>query len=302
MNFEKYTTKIRNMTSKLLKIALCQLSVTSNKSQNIKSACGAIQNAVKSNNAELVVLPECFNSPYGTKFFPEYAEKLDNSETLKAISECAKENNVYVVAGSIPTLENEKYYNTSTVFNSSGELIAVHRKVHLFDIDIPGKITFRESEILSPGKQLTYFDIKRDGKEIIRVGLGICFDVRFAEMAQILTQKGCKLLVYPGAFNMTTGPAHWELLARGRAIDNQLWVAMCSPARNPSAGYVAWGHSLVVNPYAEVVAEAQEKEETVVYEIDINRVDEIRNQIPVFSTKYDSYTVNYKNEKKEETM
>uniref|UniRef100_A0A7S1KUP4 CN hydrolase domain-containing protein n=1 Tax=Percolomonas cosmopolitus TaxID=63605 RepID=A0A7S1KUP4_9EUKA len=286
------------MLKKSFKIALCQLSVTSNKSQNIQHAISAIQSATQApHSADLVVLPECFNSPYGTKYFPEYAEPfsdsngIESSETLQAIAKCAKDNNVYVIAGSIPTLDNGKYYNTSTVFSDNGSLVAVHRKVHLFDIDIPGKITFKESDILSPGKNLTHFDMIRNGAKA-RIGLGICFDVRFAEMAQILASTyKCDMMVYPGAFNMTTGPAHWELLARARAVDNQFWVAMCSPARDAGAEYVAWGHSLLVSPWGEVVTQAQEGETIVSHQVNLTQNEEIRSQIPVMSAKGDKYKV-----------
>jgi omega-amidase len=159
-------------------------------------------------------------------------------------------------------------------------MIAKHRKVHLFDIDVPGKICFKESETLSPGKDFTTFDTP-----YCKIGIGICYDIRFPELAYIYSDLGCKLLVYPGAFNMTTGPAHWELLQRSRAIDNQLYVASVSPARDEKASYVAWGHSTVVSPWGEVV-ETSEHEETIVYcDIKTDYVDEVRSQIPIRSQK-----------------
>ena len=106
------------------------------------------------------------------------------------------------------------------------------RKTHLFDIDIPGKITFKESLTLTPGQGPTVVDTDAG-----RLGIGICYDMRFPELAQIYAQRGAQLIVYPGAFNTTTGPLHWELLQRARAVDNQLFVASCSPARNPTSGY-----------------------------------------------------------------
>uniref|UniRef100_A0A6G1RQB3 omega-amidase n=1 Tax=Hypotaenidia okinawae TaxID=2861861 RepID=A0A6G1RQB3_9GRUI len=159
-------------------------------------------------------------------------------------------------------------------------MLAKHRKVHLFDINIPGKIQFKESETLSPGNSLSMFDTP-----YCKVGLGICYDIRFAEMAQIYGQQGCQLLIYPGAFNLTTGPAHWELLQRGRAVDNQVYVATVSPARDEKSSYIAWGHSTVVNPWGEVIAKAG-AEETVVYtDIDMKKLAEIRQQIPILSQK-----------------
>uniref|UniRef100_A0A3Q3BC04 omega-amidase n=1 Tax=Kryptolebias marmoratus TaxID=37003 RepID=A0A3Q3BC04_KRYMA len=137
--------------------------------------------------------------------------------------------------GSIPEEDCGKLYNSCAVFNPDGEMILKHRKIHLFDINVPGKIRFQESETLSPGSSLSTFDTP-----FCKVGVGICYDMRFAELAQLYGRKGCQLLVYPGAFNMTTGPAHWELLQRARAVDNQVFVATASPARDEAASYVAW--------------------------------------------------------------
>ncbi|XP_043748890.1 omega-amidase NIT2 isoform X3 [Cervus elaphus] len=192
--------------------------------------------------------------------------------------------------GSIPEEDAGRLYNTCAVFGPDGALLARHRKLHLFDINVPGKITFQESETLSPGDSFSVFDTP-----YCRVGLGICYDIRFAELAQIYAQRGCQLLVYPGAFNLTTGPAHWELLQRGRAVDNQVYVATASPARDEKASYVAWGHSTVVSPWGEVLAKAG-TEETIVYaDIDLKKLAEIRQQIPIFSQKRsDLYAVEAK--------
>lgn len=129
--------------------------------------------------------------------------------------------------------------------------------MHLFDIDIPGKITFRESDVLSPGNKITIVDLPEYGK----IAVAICYDLRFPELAMVAARKGAFALIYPGAFNLVTGPLHWQLLARARAVDNELFVALCSPARDMEAAYNAWGHSLVADPMAEVLVEAGENEE-----------------------------------------
>ncbi|XP_053167345.1 omega-amidase NIT2 isoform X2 [Hemicordylus capensis] len=223
------------------RLALIQLQVSAVKTENLNRAFGLVRTAA-AQGAKIVVLPECFNSPYGTKYFPEYAERIPGESTQK-LSEMAKECGIYLIGGSIPEEDAGKLYNTCAVFGPDGTMLAKHRKIHLFDINVPGKIRFQESETLSPGDRLSVFDTP-----YCKIGLGICYDIRFAELAQIYTQKGCQLLVYPGAFNLTTGPAHWELLQRGRAVDNQVYVATASPARDERAAYVAWGHSTVVNP------------------------------------------------------
>lgn len=148
--------------------------------------------------------------------------------------------------------------------------------MHLFDVNVEGGIRFCESDVLSAGDAMR--TIRVDG---LRIGLGICYDLRFEEHARLYRNAGCDLLLYPAAFNMTTGPKHWELLQRSRANDLQLYVATVSPARDESAGYVAYGHSLVVNPWAEVVAEAQAGEEIVYADIDAELNARVRAQIPV---------------------
>ena len=243
----------------------------------------------------MIVLPECFNSPYGTQYFPKYAETLlpspptkEQSPSFHALSSLAADTKIYLVGGSIPEYEPEtkSYYNTSLVFSPTGALIGTHRKTHLFDIDIPGKIRFKESEVLSPGDKLTMIDLPEYGK----IGLAICYDIRFPEAAMIAARKGAFLLVYPGAFNTTTGPMHWSLLARARAVDNQIYVAMCSPARNMESSYHAYGHSLVATPSAEVLDEAGDKETIVYAELDDATIQSVRSGIPVYTQRrFDLY-------------
>ncbi|XP_038065678.1 omega-amidase NIT2-like isoform X2 [Patiria miniata] len=266
------------MTTNAFRLALVQMAVSANKKENVTRAVRLIKEAASA-GAKLVALPECFNCPYGTSYFADYSEKVPG-ESTEALAKAAADNKVYLIGGSIPEEEQGKYYNTCSVFDPEGNNIAKYRKLHLFDIDVPGRITFKESDVLSPGNQLAVIDTP-----YCKIGVGICYDMRFAELAQIYNKKGCKLLVYPGAFNMTTGPAHWELLQRGRALDNQLYVATVSPARDASASYTAWGHSTAVSPWGEVIATAEAEEKIVYADIDPGYVDEVRSQIPVGSQK-----------------
>lgn len=279
-----------------VKLALIQLATGPSKSANLSNARSKVLEASK-HGAKIIVLPECFNSPYGTQYFPKYAETLlpsppskEQSESYHALSSMAQDARAYLVGGSIPEYEtsSKKYFNTSLTFNPDGKLLATHRKVHLFDIDIPGKIKFIESEVLSPGNKVTMVDLPEYG----RIAVAICYDVRFPELAMIASRppQNAFLLLYPGAFNLTTGKMHWELQARARAMDNQVYVGMCSPARDMEATYNAWGHSLIVNPTAEVLDEAGEDEGIVYAELDGDAIAEKRKAIPLETQRrYDVY-------------
>lgn len=271
------------MAASKFKTALIQLLVTSNKQENIRRAVEFVAQAAK-NDAKIVSLPECFNSPYGVKYFPDYSESMPDGETSRALAKAARDNSVYLIGGSIPERdEQNKLYNTCAVFDPTGTLVAKHRKMHLFDIDIPGKVTFKESTNLTAGNDLTTFDTPYG-----KIGVAICYDLRFAELAGLYQQAGCSMLVYPGAFNMTTGPAHWELLIRGRSVDNQLYVAGVSPARDTSADYTAYGCSMVSSPYGEIVARADGGDEQIVYaEVSTALIDETRTNLPYLSQKRD---------------
>ncbi|XP_043849418.1 LOW QUALITY PROTEIN: omega-amidase NIT2 [Dromiciops gliroides] len=281
------------------RLALIQLRVSSVKSDNLNRAGEFIKEAA-SQGAKIIALPECFNSPYGTNYFPEYAETIPG-ESTKRLSDLAKEYQVYLVGGSIPEEDGGKFYNTCTVFGPDGTLLTKHRKLHLFDIDVPGRIRFQESETLSAGDSFSMFETP-----YCKVGVGICYDIRFAELAQVYSQRGCQLLVYPGAFNLTTGPAHWELLQRGRAVDNQLFVATASPARDVDAPYVAWGHKNALtklSPFfcngsfcrGEILPKLALKESIVYANIDLKKLVEVRQQIPVLTQKRgDLYAVEWK--------
>ncbi|KAI3934494.1 hypothetical protein MKW98_005439 [Papaver atlanticum] len=261
------------------KIALCQLSVTADKERNIAHARKAIEEAVEK-GAQLVVLPEIWNSPYANDSFPVYAEDIDAggdaSPSTAMLSEVARNLKVTIVGGSIPEQCGDKLYNACCVFGKDGKLLAKHRKVHLFDIDIPGKITFMESKTLTAGENPTVVDT-----DVGRIGIGICYDIRFQELAMLYAARGAHLICYPGAFNMTTGPLHWKLLQRARAVDNQLYVATCSPARDAGAGYVAWGHSTLVGPFGEVLATTEHDEAIIIGEIDYSLIELRRTNLPL---------------------
>lgn len=275
----------QGMLRQPLKVACVQLKGSADKAANIANAGKKIAEAAQK-GAKLVVLPECWNSPYAVTAFPEYAEQIPGGETSKFMAEVAKKNNIFLIGGSIPEKLGDKIYNTSLSFDPEGEIIGKHQKVHLFDIDVPGKIRFQESETLSAGNKATLVDLKGYGK----VGVAICYDIRFPEMSAMAAHEGAFALVYPGAFNLTTGPLHWQLLGRARAVDNETYVILASPARDMSASYHAYGHSQVIDPWGTVLAEAGDSEDIIYAELDPAPIEEVRKSIPVYDQRrFDIY-------------
>lgn len=268
-----------------IKIALCQMNVVDNKEKNIEKAIQMIKES-KNQGADLAVLPEMFNCPYENEKFIEYAERLEDSQTLKEIAEIAKEENIHVLAGSIPELERDdendtdSIYNTAVFFDNNGKQLGKHRKMHLFDIDVKGKIYFKESDTLSAGNDFTIINT-----DLARIGIGICYDIRFVELSRIMALNGAEILIFPGAFNLTTGPAHWELLFRSRALDNQVYAIGVAPALDNDASYNSYGHSIVVNPWGEVIEELDYGEELKIVEIDLDEIKRVREEIPVLKNR-----------------
>lgn len=267
-------------------LALIQLTVTDDKPANLKSA-GRLLEEAAARGANVAVLPEMFNCPYQNDYFVKFAEEA-NGETQGFLAETAARLNMVVIGGSMPEREGSKIYNSCFVYGADGGLLGRHRKVHLFDIDVPGGAYFKESDTFTAGNDITVVKTPYGS-----IGVAICFDIRFAELARLMAlEPDTALLVYPAAFNMTTGPAHWELLLRIRAMDNQLFVAGASPARNPNANYLAYGHSLVADPWGEVLCELDEKEGVLLQHIDVGRIERVRQRIALLNgRREDVYTL-----------
>ena len=274
-----------------IKIALCQMNVVDNKESNIKKAIQMIRES-KKQGADMAVLPEMFNCPYENEKFIEYAEELDDSKTLREIAKAAKEDSIHVLAGSMPELEKDAnaIYNTAVLFDSNGKVLGKHRKMHLFDIDVKGKIYFKESDTLSAGNEITVIET-----ELVTIGIGICYDVRFVELSRLMALNGAQILIFPGAFNLTTGPAHWELLFRSRALDNQAFAIGVAPALDKEASYNSYGHSIAANPWGEVIEELDFEEDLRIVEVDLDEIKRIREEIPILKNRRtDLYEINEK--------
>lgn len=261
-----------------LTVAQVQMRVTRDKAENIAAACRLIRRAAEQ-GAEFVMLPEMFCCPYENGAFRPYGEEQDGP-AQRALSALAAALGIWIVGGSIPELEENRVYNTSFVYDSAGRQVARHRKMHLFDISVEGGQTFRESDTLSPGGEITVFDTPWG-----MMGLCICFDLRFEELARLMALRGARVIFVPAAFNMTTGPAHWELLFRQRAVDNQLFTVGTSPARSESEIYVAWGHSIVCDPWGSVLHQCGAEEEILITSLDLHRVESVRRQLPILRAR-----------------
>ena len=261
-----------------MRVALIQMPITADKAENINTARKKLREAA-ANGTDIAVLPEMFCCPYQNDCFRAYGEE-ENGPAQAVLSALAAELGMYIVGGSLPELAGGNVYNTSYVYDRQGRQIAKHRKAHLFDIDVAGGQRFRESDTLSPGNAITTFET-----EFGTMGLCICFDLRFEELARCMCLRGAKVIFVPAAFNMTTGPAHWELLFRQRAVDNQCFTVGVSPARDESADYVAYGNSIAADPWGTVLSRAGAEEATLYADLDLSCLDAVRQQLPILSAR-----------------
>ncbi len=231
-----------------------------------------IEKAVK-NHSQLVVLPEMFYVPYEINLVKKIAE--ENKETLLKLQETAKKNKIFLCTGSIAEKNGNKIFNRSYLINPDGKIIHEYSKSHLFDVNLPG-LKVQESKIITPGNSLS---IVSTG--LAKIGILICYDIRFPEAARKLALMGAELILVPASFNTITGPAHWHTVFRARAIENQVYIAAVSPARNNKANYKAYGHSLIVDPWGKIISEAGIKEKIIYAEINPEVLEKTRVKLPL---------------------
>lgn len=262
-----------------IKIAAIQMPTVADKMENVRTVKTYLEK-IKDENPDFVILPEMFCCPYQTENFPIYAEK-EGGPVWQQLSGYAKQYGIYLIGGSMPEKDAEgNVYNTSYIFDREGKQIGKHRKVHLFDIDVKGGQTFKESDTLTAGDSDTVFDT-----EFGKIGVMLCFDIRFPELSRMMVNDGAKVIFVPAAFNMTTGPAHWELSFRTRALDNQIYMVGCAPARDVSAGYISWGHSIVTDPWGRVIDMLDEKKGILLAELDMDYEEQVREELPLLKSR-----------------
>ena len=270
-----------------VRIALIQMNICREVEENIRTAARMIRQAAA--QADIVVLPEMFCCLYTNSAF-RAAKEPKGGRIWSALQKAAAENHIWLIGGSMPEEENGRIYNTCFIFDREGRQIARHRKVHLFDIAVEGGQYFRESDTFTPGDSYTVFDT-----EFGKMGVEICFDIRFQELARITALAGAQVIFIPAAFNMTTGPAHWELHFRGRAVDNQVYMCGCAPARDENGPYISYANSIIVSPWGEVTGRLDESAGILYQELDLAMVDRIRAQLPIMQNRRtDLYEVQWK--------
>jgi predicted amidohydrolase len=262
-----------------VRVALVQMNSRDDKAANLERAEALVAQAATW-GSDLVVLPELWTYLGPGKRHAEVAEPIPG-ETSELLGRLASRYGCWLVGGSyleaVPGAE--RLHNTSVVFNPDGEIVARYRKIHLFDVEVDGK-TYHESATIAPGSEAVTVDARR-----VRIGLTICYDLRFPELYRRLADRGAQLITVPSAFTMETGKDHWEPLLRARAIENQVFVlaaAQCGP--HPPAN-LTYGNAMIVDPWGVVLARAGYREGVVVADLDLGHEERLRESLPALRNR-----------------
>jgi predicted amidohydrolase len=263
-----------------LRVGLVQLNSQHDRAANFAAIEGLVAEAA-GRGARFVMLPE--HAPYlGPKEgYQAGAEPIPGPTSMRYAA-LARRHGIYLHAGSMveETDVPGKYANTTVVFDPGGQLIAKYRKIHLYDVEIPGRVSVKESDSVAPGDEIITVEI--DG---ITFGLAICYDLRFPELFRLLALKGAEVLVNPAAFMLYTGRDHWEVLLRARAIENQAWMLAAAQWGKHEPNGACYGRSLVVDPWGTVVAQAPDGVGIVVTDIDTAVVRQQRTELPSLANR-----------------
>lgn len=264
-----------NNTEQKSKIALVQMTSGADVEKNIEISINYIKEAAK-NQAALIAFPECFYFMGPQKMQPEVAETLDG-KLVEKFSALAKEHNISILMGSIyEKIENDdRLHNCSILIDNQGKVISSYRKSHLFDLNLE-EIVIKESDTIKAGKEIAVIE-----HEIGKIGLSICYDLRFPQLFQNMTRAGAEIIFIPAAFALQTGKDHWLPLLRARAIENQVYVAAPAQIGRHSSKRISFGSTVLIDPWGTVVSCASEKTGVIYGEIDIEYLNKIRREMPV---------------------
>jgi deaminated glutathione amidase len=263
----------------LVRAAAVQLNSTEDKERNLGTA-DRLTRAAAADGADLIVLPEKFNVIGTPEHYCEGAEALEG-RTIGWAREAARELGVDLVAGSIVEHRDghDKLSNTSVHVGPDGEIKAVYRKIHMFDVEVGGQV-YRESDSEEPGDEIVVSDAGG-----VPLGMSVCYDLRFPELYRILAVRGARVIAIPAAFTKVTGQAHWELLIRARAVENQAFVVAADQIGRHPPDKESFGGSMIVDPWGEVIARAPDEETFVAADLDFRRQDEVREKLPSLANR-----------------
>ena len=263
-----------------IRVACVQMTSGAEKAANLEKAERLVAQAAAT-GADVVVLPEKWNAIGHADVYRATAEALEGGESVAAMTEWAQRHGITLVGGSIAERREgrEKLSNTSLVFDSDGEIVAVYRKIHLFDVEVGG-VVYHESEVEEPGEESVVAEV-----EDWKIGLSVCYDVRFPELYRILALEGAHLVTVPAHFTTPTGKDHWHVLMRARAIENQLYVAAAAQIGETLPGKPSYGRSLIVDPWGIVIAQAPDEETVIAAELDRAHLLDIRAKLPSLANR-----------------
>lgn len=271
------------MEAESLVVAAVQLQSQDNVSQNLEE-CARLVSTARRAGAELVVLPENFAYFGADDTKQAVAERLGDpaGKIQRALSEMARAGELYLVAGGFPEASAvaSRPYNTALVYGPKGELVTSYRKIHLFDVALQEGTTLSESSGTTAGDSVVTFDVGA-----FRVGLSICYDLRFPELYRALVTRGANVLLVPAAFTLHTGKDHWHALLRARAIESQSYVIAAAQWGKHPRGRTTYGHSLVVDPWGAVIAEASDRVGVVSASLDLAYLQQVRAAVPCLSNR-----------------
>jgi predicted amidohydrolase len=263
----------------MMRVAAVQLNSTDDKARNLETAERLVR-AAAADRAALVALPEKWSILGEPDALRAGAEPLDGP-ALTAAAAWARDLGIHLVAGSVAERlpGGDRLANTSVLLGPDGDQLAVYRKIHLFDVDVGG-VAYRESALEDAGEELVTAPVGD-----VELGMEICYDVRFPELSRILALRGARLITLPSAFTRPTGSGHWEVLVRARAIENQVFVLAAGQIGQAPPHYDSWGHSMIVDPWGVVLAEAPDEECFVAADLDLAAQERVRETLPSLANR-----------------
>ena len=270
-----------------LSIACLQYSSAKNEKHTLKTIKDLIDKALNL-EAELITLPECATSLQKNSFLTsELAKTEDENFSLQILKEIAKLNSIFILIGSLPIKVDDKLVNRSFLVGPKGDVLYKYDKIHLYDVNLPNGDIYRETDTYKSGNKAIIAKIK---KNKIKIGLTICYDLRFPHLFQDLAFNGAEIIVVPSAFSNLTGPVHWHTLLKARAIETGAFIIAPAQTGRHECGRTSYGHSLIVSPWGEVLKDAKEEIGIIHANIDLDEVMKTRRAIPALNSKKDYLT------------